>query len=84
MIDLTDSFMQDYELQTMTYRAMVDSQQKSPVKRRRLQSSADLVIQEVVTVQRQGVCEREKQHFSNFTFTYLFHGEIYVVENSPF
>ena len=49
MINLTDSFMQDYELQTMTYRAMVDSQQKSPVKRRRLQSSADLVIQEVVT-----------------------------------
>ncbi|XP_043762972.1 dystonin isoform X14 [Cervus elaphus] len=38
--------VKDYELQTMTYRAMVDSQQKSPVKRRRLQSSADLVIQE--------------------------------------
>ncbi|XP_059795004.1 dystonin isoform X20 [Balaenoptera ricei] len=38
--------VKDYELQTMTYRAMVDSQQKSPVKRRRMQSSADLVIQE--------------------------------------
>lgn len=50
MVNLTDFFMQDYELQTMTYRAMVDSQQKSPVKRRRIQSSADLVIQEVVTV----------------------------------
>ncbi|XP_051008985.1 dystonin isoform X1 [Acomys russatus] len=38
--------VKDYELQTMTYRAMVDSQQKSPVKRRRVQSSADLIIQE--------------------------------------
>ncbi|XP_029394922.1 dystonin isoform X2 [Mus pahari] len=38
--------VKDYELQTMTYRAMVDSQQKSPVKRRRIQSSADFVIQE--------------------------------------
>ncbi|XP_028721202.1 dystonin isoform X19 [Peromyscus leucopus] len=38
--------VKDYELQTMTYRAMVDSQQKSPVKRRRIQSSADLIIQE--------------------------------------
>uniref|UniRef100_A0A8C0KT90 Dystonin n=1 Tax=Canis lupus dingo TaxID=286419 RepID=A0A8C0KT90_CANLU len=38
--------VKDYELQTMTYRAMVDSQQKSPVKRRRMQSSADLIIQE--------------------------------------
>uniref|UniRef100_A0A8C6QVK5 Dystonin n=1 Tax=Nannospalax galili TaxID=1026970 RepID=A0A8C6QVK5_NANGA len=38
--------VKDYELQTMTYRAMVDSQQKSPVKRRRMQSSADLVVQE--------------------------------------
>uniref|UniRef100_A0A8C9N5D7 Dystonin n=1 Tax=Serinus canaria TaxID=9135 RepID=A0A8C9N5D7_SERCA len=36
----------DYELQTMTYRAMVDSQQKSPVKRRRIQSSSDFIIQE--------------------------------------
>lgn len=39
--------LQDYELQTMTYRAMVDSQQKSPVKRRRMQSSSDFIIQEV-------------------------------------
>ncbi|XP_021114851.1 dystonin [Heterocephalus glaber] len=38
--------VKDYELQTMTYWAMVDSQQKSPVKRRRMQSSADLIIQE--------------------------------------
>ncbi|NXG75113.1 DYST protein, partial [Baryphthengus martii] len=38
--------VKDYELQTMTYRAMVDSQQKSPVKRRRMQSSSDFVIQE--------------------------------------
>ncbi|NXQ90418.1 DYST protein, partial [Nyctibius grandis] len=38
--------VKDYELQTMTYRAMVDSQQKSPVKRRRMQSSSDLIIQE--------------------------------------
>uniref|UniRef100_A0A8C5YKR6 Dystonin n=1 Tax=Marmota marmota marmota TaxID=9994 RepID=A0A8C5YKR6_MARMA len=40
------AIVKDYELQTMTYRAMVDSQQKSPVKRRRMQSSADLIIQE--------------------------------------
>uniref|UniRef100_A0A8C6NEF1 Dystonin n=1 Tax=Melopsittacus undulatus TaxID=13146 RepID=A0A8C6NEF1_MELUD len=38
--------VKDYELQTMTYRAMVDSQQKSPVKRRRIQSSSDVIIQE--------------------------------------
>ncbi|XP_064364666.1 dystonin isoform X4 [Dromaius novaehollandiae] len=38
--------VKDYELQTMTYRAMVDSQQKSPVKRRRVQSSSDFIIQE--------------------------------------
>ncbi|XP_064303939.1 dystonin isoform X2 [Phalacrocorax carbo] len=38
--------VKDYELQTMTYRAMVDSQQKSPVKRRRMQSSSDFIIQE--------------------------------------
>ncbi|XP_075411065.1 dystonin isoform X3 [Tenrec ecaudatus] len=38
--------VKDYELHTMTYRAMVDSQQKSPVKRRRMPSSADLITQE--------------------------------------
>ncbi|NXO99946.1 DYST protein, partial [Certhia brachydactyla] len=38
--------VKDYELQIMTYRAMVDSQQKSPVKRRRMQSSSDFIIQE--------------------------------------
>uniref|UniRef100_A0A8C8S7S6 Dystonin n=1 Tax=Pelusios castaneus TaxID=367368 RepID=A0A8C8S7S6_9SAUR len=42
----TPLFLQDYELQTMTYRAMVESQQKSPVKRRRMQSSSDFIIQE--------------------------------------
>ncbi|XP_062375938.1 dystonin [Sardina pilchardus] len=38
--------VKDYELQMMTYRAMVDSQHKSPVKRRRLQSSSDTILQE--------------------------------------
>ncbi|XP_039595063.1 dystonin isoform X13 [Polypterus senegalus] len=38
--------VKDYELQLMTYRAMVDSQHKSPVKRRRMQSSSDMIIQE--------------------------------------
>ncbi|XP_069091875.1 dystonin isoform X4 [Pleurodeles waltl] len=38
--------VKDYELQLMTYRAMVDSHQKSPVKRRRMQSSSDVIIQE--------------------------------------
>ncbi|KAF4090023.1 hypothetical protein AMELA_G00044950, partial [Ameiurus melas] len=38
--------LKDYELQLMTYRAMVDSQHKSPVKRRRMQSSSDTIQQE--------------------------------------
>ncbi|XP_066534474.1 dystonin [Hoplias malabaricus] len=38
--------VKDYELQLMTYRAMVDSQHKSPVKRRRMQSSSDAIQQE--------------------------------------
>ncbi|XP_059422809.1 dystonin-like [Carassius carassius] len=38
--------VKDYELQLMTYRAMVDSQQKSPVKRRKMQSSSDVIQQE--------------------------------------
>ncbi|XP_069830598.1 dystonin isoform X16 [Dendropsophus ebraccatus] len=38
--------IKDYELQLMTYRALVDSHQKSPMKRRRFQSSSDVVIQE--------------------------------------
>ncbi|XP_075718091.1 dystonin isoform X14 [Rhinoderma darwinii] len=38
--------IKDYELQLMTYRALVDSLQKSPMKRRRFQSSSDVVIQE--------------------------------------
>nr|XP_033792313.1 dystonin isoform X3 [Geotrypetes seraphini] len=38
--------LKDYELQLMMYRAMVDSHQKSPVKRRRMQNSSDLIIQE--------------------------------------
>ncbi|KAM8953054.1 dystonin [Pelodytes ibericus] len=40
------SAIKDYELQLMTYRALVDSHQKSPMKRRRIQSSSDVVIQE--------------------------------------
>ncbi|KAM9476468.1 dystonin isoform 4-T4 [Clarias gariepinus] len=40
------SGVKDYELQLMTYRAMVDSQHKSPVKRRRMQSSSDTIQQE--------------------------------------
>uniref|UniRef100_A0A670JV39 Microtubule actin crosslinking factor 1 n=1 Tax=Podarcis muralis TaxID=64176 RepID=A0A670JV39_PODMU len=39
--------VKDYELQLMTYRAFVESQQKSPVKRRRMLSSSDAVTQEV-------------------------------------
>ena len=38
---------QDYELQLMTYRAFVESTQKSPVKRRRMHSSSDAITQEV-------------------------------------
>ncbi|XP_072912638.1 dystonin isoform X6 [Hemitrygon akajei] len=40
------SAVKEYELQLMTYKAMVDSQQKSPVKRRRMQSSSDIIVQE--------------------------------------
>jgi len=39
--------LQDYELQLMTYRAFVESQQKSPMKRRRMLSSSDAITQEV-------------------------------------
>ncbi|KAJ0005102.1 hypothetical protein NQD34_011316 [Periophthalmus magnuspinnatus] len=38
--------VKDYELQLMTFRAMVDSQHKSPLKKRRMQSSADAIQQE--------------------------------------
>ncbi|KAM4701985.1 microtubule-actin cross-linking factor 1 [Discoglossus pictus] len=38
--------VKDYELQLMTYRAFVESQQKSPVKRRRMLSSSDIITQE--------------------------------------
>ncbi|KAG2467312.1 DYST protein, partial [Polypterus senegalus] len=48
--------VKDYELQLMTYRAMVDSQHKSPVKRRRMQSSSDMIIQE------KSVEEEKKEH----------------------
>lgn len=41
--------LQDYELQLMTYRAFVESQQKSPMKRRRMLSSSDAITQEVGT-----------------------------------
>ncbi|XP_053123956.1 microtubule-actin cross-linking factor 1 isoform X7 [Hemicordylus capensis] len=40
------SAVKDYELQLMTYRAFVESQQKSPVKRRRMLSSSDAITQE--------------------------------------
>uniref|UniRef100_A0A674CR72 Dystonin n=1 Tax=Salmo trutta TaxID=8032 RepID=A0A674CR72_SALTR len=40
------SSAKDYELQLLTYRAMVDSQHKSPLKRRRMQNSADAIVQE--------------------------------------
>ncbi|XP_056148223.1 dystonin [Lampris incognitus] len=40
------SAVKDYELQLMTYRAMVDSQHKSPLKKRRIQSSSDTIQQE--------------------------------------
>ncbi|TKS88879.1 Microtubule-actin cross-linking factor 1 [Collichthys lucidus] len=38
--------VKDYELQLMTYRAFVESTQKSPVKRRRMHSSSDAITQE--------------------------------------
>uniref|UniRef100_A0A670ZXL8 Microtubule actin crosslinking factor 1 n=1 Tax=Pseudonaja textilis TaxID=8673 RepID=A0A670ZXL8_PSETE len=38
--------VKEYELQLMTYRAFVESQQKSPVKRRRVLSSSDAITQE--------------------------------------
>ncbi|KAJ7304445.1 hypothetical protein JRQ81_012006, partial [Phrynocephalus forsythii] len=38
--------VKDYELQLMTYRAFVESQQKSPVKHRRVLSSSDTITQE--------------------------------------
>ncbi|NXP46772.1 MACF1 factor, partial [Heliornis fulica] len=38
--------VKDYELQLMTYRAFVESQQKSPMKRRRMPSSSDAITQE--------------------------------------
>ncbi|OCT57052.1 hypothetical protein XELAEV_18004054mg [Xenopus laevis] len=40
------NFVKEYELQLMTYRACVESQQKSPMKRRRLFSSSDIITQE--------------------------------------
>ncbi|KAG9492974.1 hypothetical protein GDO78_001103 [Eleutherodactylus coqui] len=38
--------VKDYELQLMTYKAFVESQQKSPLKRRRMLSSSDVLTQE--------------------------------------
>ncbi|CAI5653922.1 unnamed protein product [Oreochromis niloticus] len=40
------SAVKDYELQLMTFRAMVDSQHKSPLKKRRMQSCSDAIQQE--------------------------------------
>ncbi|XP_024916584.1 dystonin isoform X7 [Cynoglossus semilaevis] len=39
------SAIKDYELQLMTFRAMVDSQHKSPLKKRKMQSSSDAIQQ---------------------------------------
>ncbi|XP_051792278.1 microtubule-actin cross-linking factor 1, isoforms 1/2/3/4/5 isoform X7 [Erpetoichthys calabaricus] len=40
------SCVKDYELQLMTYRAFVESHQKSPVKKRRMKSLSDAISQE--------------------------------------
>ncbi|XP_026964809.1 microtubule-actin cross-linking factor 1 isoform X4 [Sagmatias obliquidens] len=40
------TIVKDYELQLMTYKAFVESQQKSPGKRRRMPSSSDAITQE--------------------------------------
>nr|XP_023488814.1 microtubule-actin cross-linking factor 1 isoform X28 [Equus caballus] len=40
------TLVKDYELQLMTYKAFVESQQKSPGKRRRMLSSSDAITQE--------------------------------------
>ncbi|XP_049734789.1 microtubule-actin cross-linking factor 1 isoform X2 [Elephas maximus indicus] len=40
------TIVKDYELQLMTYKAFVESQQKSPGKRRRVLSSSDTITQE--------------------------------------
>ncbi|VTJ52345.1 Hypothetical predicted protein [Marmota monax] len=40
------TIVKDYELQLMTYKAFVESQQKSPGKRRRMLSSSDAITQE--------------------------------------
>ncbi|XP_055358250.1 dystonin isoform X26 [Betta splendens] len=40
------SAVKDYELQLMTFRAMVDSQHKSPLKKRKMQSCSDAITQE--------------------------------------
>ncbi|CAM9192396.1 unnamed protein product, partial [Lampetra planeri] len=40
------SAVKDYELQLMTFRAMVDSQHKSPLKKRKMQSCSDAIQQE--------------------------------------
>ncbi|KAF7658665.1 hypothetical protein LDENG_00009540 [Lucifuga dentata] len=44
------SAVKDYELQLMTFRAMVDSQHKSPLKKRRMQSSSDAIQQEFMNL----------------------------------
>lgn len=54
--ELHHVFFQDYELQLMTYRAIADSQHKSPVKRRRIQSSSDNMQLEVRRFIQNSVC----------------------------
>lgn len=57
---------QDYELQLMTYKAFVESQQKSPGKRRRMLSSSDAITQEVKRGGGQGCvyCPQGRIHSS--------------------
>ncbi|XP_060703661.1 microtubule-actin cross-linking factor 1 isoform X11 [Hemiscyllium ocellatum] len=45
--------VKDYELQLMTYRAFVESHQKSPAKRRRMHSSSDVITQEFMDLRTQ-------------------------------
>ncbi|XP_069751837.1 microtubule-actin cross-linking factor 1 isoform X14 [Narcine bancroftii] len=47
------SAVKDYELHLMTYRTFVESHQKSPVKRRRMHSSSDVITQELMDLRTQ-------------------------------
>lgn len=54
------------------YRTMVDSQQKSPVKHQRMQSSADLIIQEVMKVQERGKRVKRRETVLKKIIIYIF------------